>query len=75
MFLAVTSSAGLYIPEDDKVSPARFRGMGVRIEDDVVIQEDGGPLVLSADTPKTIADIEKECAKKTTWEGRDTTIV
>ncbi|XP_048870508.1 xaa-Pro aminopeptidase 3 [Brienomyrus brachyistius] len=64
--MCITIEPGLYIPEDDKASPARFRGMAVRIEDDVVIQEDGGPSVLSADTPKTIADVEKECAKKIT---------
>ncbi|MEQ2202660.1 Xaa-Pro aminopeptidase 3, partial [Xenoophorus captivus] len=42
-------------------APEHFRGLGVRIEDDVVIREKGGPLVLSCSAPKTIADVEKAC--------------
>ncbi|KAG9343101.1 hypothetical protein JZ751_015320 [Albula glossodonta] len=61
--MAITIEPGLYISESDKDSPERFRGLGVRIEDDVVIQEEGGPLILSADTPKTIPDIESVCAQ------------
>lgn len=35
----------------------RFRGIGVRIEDDVLVTEQG-PIVLTADCPKQIHDIE-----------------
>ncbi|MBN3323454.1 XPP3 aminopeptidase, partial [Atractosteus spatula] len=60
--MAITIEPGLYIPEDDSSCPERFRGMGVRIEDDVVIrEEEKGPLVLSADTPKTMEEIERAC--------------
>lgn len=55
---------GLYIPEDNDQVPKRFRGLGVRIEDDVVIQDSGGPLVLSRDAPKIIADVEQACAQR-----------
>lgn len=41
-------------------APERFRGIGVRIEDDVVITEDA-PLILSADCPKEIYHIEQIC--------------
>lgn len=54
--------SGLYIPEDDMNAPERFRGIGVRIEDDVVIAEDS-PLILSADCPKEIYDIEQICGR------------
>lgn len=61
--MAITIEPGLYISENDDGCPERFRGLGVRIEDDVVIREEGGPLILSADTPKTIPDIESICAQ------------
>lgn len=57
------SLSGLYICEDDDQVPERFRGLGVRIEDDVVIQDEMNPLILSSDTPKTIADVERACAQ------------
>ncbi|KAL2100707.1 hypothetical protein ACEWY4_002468 [Coilia grayii] len=62
--MAITIEPGLYICEDDESCPKRYRGLGVRIEDDVVIQEDGVPLVLSADTPKTLLDVERACNQK-----------
>ncbi|KAK6311759.1 hypothetical protein J4Q44_G00174230 [Coregonus suidteri] len=59
----ITIEPGLYICEDDDQVPERFRGLGVRIEDDVVIQDEINPLILSSDTPKTIADVERACAQ------------
>ncbi|XP_071028169.1 xaa-Pro aminopeptidase 3-like isoform X2 [Oncorhynchus clarkii lewisi] len=61
--MAITIEPGLYICEDDDQVPDRFRGLGVRIEDDVVIQDEINPLILSSDTPKTIADVERACAQ------------
>ncbi|XP_035166999.1 xaa-Pro aminopeptidase 3-like, partial [Oxyura jamaicensis] len=60
--MVITIEPGLYIPEDDMNAPERFRGIGVRIEDDVVIAEDS-PLILSADCPKEIYDIEQICGR------------
>lgn len=54
--------SGLYIPEDDANAPERFRGIGVRIEDDVVIGDDS-PLILSDGCPKEIYDIEQICGR------------
>jgi len=39
----------------------RWRGIGVRIEDDVVVTE-GGHDVLTAGIPKEIDDVEAACA-------------
>lgn len=37
--------------------PEEFRGLGVRIEDDILITE-SGPIVLSNNCPKTVREIE-----------------
>ena len=42
--------------------PAEFRGIGVRIEDDILITADR-PDVLTAGTPKTIEEVERTCAE------------
>ncbi|KAK2506045.1 hypothetical protein MC885_002686 [Smutsia gigantea] len=44
------------------VEPEKFRGLGVRIEDDVVVTQDS-PLILSADCPKEMNDIEQICSR------------
>lgn len=61
----------MYISEDNDQAPEHFRGLGVRIEDDVVIQDKGGPLILSSGAPKTIADVEKACAMRNDPEGKN----
>ena len=48
---------GLYFKADDLLAPEEFRGNGVRIEDDLVITEDGCD-VLSKHFPSTSADVE-----------------
>ncbi len=55
--MVLTVEPGLYISPDDERAPARFRGIGIRIEDDVCVT-DGAPRVLTAAIPKTMADIE-----------------
>ncbi|XP_074553251.1 xaa-Pro aminopeptidase 3 [Halichoeres trimaculatus] len=61
--MAVTIEPGLYISEDNDEVPQCFRGLGIRIEDDVVIQQKGDPLILSSEAPKTIAEVEQACAQ------------
>lgn len=53
----VTVEPGIYIAPDDMEVPEHFRGIGVRIEDDVVVT-DGDPVVLTGDVPKSIDAIE-----------------
>ena len=54
--MTLTVEPGCYIRPADDV-PAAFHNIGVRIEDDALVT-DGGCQILSADTPKKIADIE-----------------
>ncbi|KFA76248.1 hypothetical protein S40288_03596 [Stachybotrys chartarum IBT 40288] len=52
----VTIEPGVYVPDDERW-PRHFRGMGVRIEDSICV-DDESPLVLSTEAVKEIADIE-----------------
>src|SRR4030095_186651 len=42
--------------------PRELRGIGIRIEDDVLIPRDACA-VLTAGTPKSVADVERACAQ------------
>ena len=55
--MVVTVEPGLYIAPDDETVDAKWRGIGIRIEDDVVATANG-PLVLTAKVVKTVEDIE-----------------
>ena len=55
--MVMTIEPGLYIAEDAEGVEPRYRGIGIRIEDDVLVTEQGYE-VLSARVPKTIAEIE-----------------
>jgi Xaa-Pro aminopeptidase len=55
--MVFTVEPGLYVPTDADEVPAAFRGIGVRIEDDVLVTE-AGCEVLSAAAPKQVAEVE-----------------
>ena len=55
--MVFTVEPGLYISKNDPEAPEAFRGMGVRIEDDVVITPDGNENLTEA-IPKTTAEVE-----------------
>ena len=55
--MCFTIEPGLYFREDDLLVPERFRGIGVRIEDDILVT-DKGVERLSESVPRTIADVE-----------------
>lgn len=55
--MTFTIEPGLYFQPDDALVPEELRGIGVRIEDDVLVTEDGYRS-LSADIPRTADDVE-----------------
>jgi Xaa-Pro aminopeptidase len=55
--MVLTIEPGIYIAEDLSDVPDRYRGIGVRIEDDVLVTERGHE-VLSARVPKLIDEVE-----------------
>lgn len=52
----ITIEPGVYVPNDERW-PAHFRGMGIRIEDSICIDDDS-PYVLTTEAVKEVADIE-----------------
>lgn len=57
----LTVEPGIYVAEDDQEADPKWRGIGVRIEDDAVVTETGCE-VLTAGTPKEVADVEAACS-------------
>lgn len=55
--MVFTIEPGLYFKTDDLLAPEELRGIGVRIEDDVLVTADGCEN-LSTALPRTIADVE-----------------
>ena len=55
--MIVTVEPGLYFKADDLLAPERFRGHGVRIEDDVLVTDTGSEN-LSAGMPRTAEAVE-----------------
>lgn len=56
--MVLTVEPGLYIAEDVEGVDPRYRGIGIRIEDDVLVTEQGNE-VLSSRVPKSIEEIER----------------
>jgi Xaa-Pro aminopeptidase len=59
--MVLTVEPGIYIGKDYDKVPPEWRGIGVRIEDDVLVT-DGAPEVITAGIPKTVAEVERACA-------------
>ncbi len=73
--MCLTVEPGLYFPAEDERVPEEFRGIGIRIEDDVLITG-GGHEVLTIACPKEIADVEAACAAERVMPPRlDTEMV
>ncbi|MBR7827119.1 aminopeptidase P family protein [Actinospica sp. MGRD01-02] len=56
--MILTVEPGLYFQLDDLTVPEEYRGVGVRIEDDILVTADGNEN-LSAALPRTVAGIEQ----------------
>jgi len=59
--MVITVEPGIYIAANNAAVPAAYRGIGVRIEDDILVTPDGN-LNLTADIPKTVSELELACA-------------
>jgi Xaa-Pro aminopeptidase len=55
--MVLTVEPGIYFQAADLLAPEALRGVGVRIEDDVLVTEDGCRN-LSAALPRTADDVE-----------------
>jgi len=58
--MVTTVEPGLYVAADDETVEERWRGIGVRIEDDVLVTA-GGNEVLTAAIPKSVDEVESAC--------------
>ena len=60
--MVITVEPGIYFKADDLLVPEELRGIGVRIEDDVLITETGNEN-LSAALPRSADEVEAWMAK------------
>jgi Xaa-Pro aminopeptidase len=61
--MVLTVEPGIYVPPDDKSAPAKYRGIGIRIEDDVLVTESGN-INLTSKVPKEVDEIEALMARR-----------
>jgi Xaa-Pro aminopeptidase len=61
--MVMTIEPGLYVPLDDTRVDEKWRGIGIRIEDNIAVTEQGYEN-LTSNSPKTIDDIERLMADK-----------
>ncbi len=60
--MVLTIEPGIYVPADDESAPIGLRGVGIRIEDDVLVTE-GGRENLTAAVPMEVAEVEAVCVR------------
>jgi Xaa-Pro aminopeptidase len=60
--MVLTVEPGLYVAADDEAAPKELRGVGIRIEDDVLVTADGREN-LTAAVPKEVAELEAVCVR------------
>ena len=60
--MVLTIEPGIYVAADDEAAPPEMRGVGIRIEDDVLVTESGHDN-LTAAVPKEVAEVEAVCTR------------
>ena len=60
--MVITIEPGVYVAEDDESAPKELRGVGIRIEDDVLVTADGHANLTEA-VPKEIEEMEAVCVR------------
>jgi Xaa-Pro aminopeptidase len=60
--MVITVEPGVYVAEDDETAPREMRGVGIRIEDDVLVTESGRDN-LTGGIPKDVSDVEAACTR------------
>ncbi|MEZ5558447.1 MAG: Xaa-Pro aminopeptidase [Pseudomonadales bacterium] len=63
--MVLTVEPGIYIPRNESTAhlPPRWRGLGIRIEDDVHVTRDGCE-VLTAEAPKSVRDVQRAMRRR-----------
>jgi Xaa-Pro aminopeptidase len=67
--MVLTVEPGLYVDPGDESVEERWRGIGIRIEDDVLVTS-GARQVLSAAVPKAVDEVEAACRGRTLSAAR-----
>ncbi len=60
--MVLTIEPGIYVAAEDEGAPQEMRGVGIRIEDDVLVTEDGREN-LTAAVPKDVKELEAVCTR------------
>jgi len=60
--MVITIEPGIYVAADDEAAPKEMRGVGIRIEDDVLVGGEG-PVNLTEAVPKEIGEMEAVCVR------------
>lgn len=61
--MVMTVEPGIYVAHDNTTVDAKWRGIGIRIEDDVLVTKEGYE-ILTAKAPKTVDEIEAVMANR-----------
>jgi Xaa-Pro aminopeptidase len=61
--MSFTIEPGIYIPADDESAPEELRGIGIRIEDNLVVTATGSENLTSL-APKEVRDLEAVIGKR-----------
>lgn len=59
--MILTIEPGMYLPAGDETLPEKYRGIGIRIEDDILVTEAGNENLSSA-VVKSVEEVERMCS-------------